>query len=130
MSWWAGDGNANDIKGNNHGILQNGMFAAGKVMQAYSLDGVDDFVKVLNSPSLNFGTGNFSIDAWINTTASSGVVVLLDKRSGPTPKGYHLYLWEGKPGLQMARGLGSSSCDVYPTPNVACFNYGWSTHRL
>jgi len=128
VSWWAGDGNANDIQGSNHGILQNGVtFAVGKVGQAFSLDGVNDYVKVPHSPSLNFGTSSFSIDAWVNTTASSRVKVLLDKRSGSTPKGYHLYLWNGKPGIQMARGLGSSGCEAYPTPNVACFNYGGSS---
>jgi hypothetical protein len=123
VSWWPGDGNANDVQGSNHGTLST--FAAGKVGQAFRLDGVNDNVKVLNSPSLNFGMGNFSIDAWINTTDSSGVVVLLDKRSGPTPKGYHLFLSDGKPGFQMASGIGSSGCKAHPTPGVACTNYGW-----
>ena len=43
VSWWPGDGNADDILDSNHGSLKNGAsFAAGKVAQAFSLDGIDD----------------------------------------------------------------------------------------
>ena len=52
VSWWPGDENANDIQGNNNGTLQNGAtFAAGKVGQAFSFDGVNDFIEVPNSPA-------------------------------------------------------------------------------
>ncbi len=65
--WWSGDGNANDIVGNNHGTLQNGTtFFAGKVGQAFSFDGTDDFVEVPDHPSWAFGTGDFTIDLWVN----------------------------------------------------------------
>ena len=40
VSWWAGEGNANDIRGDNNGTLVNGAtFAAGEVEQAFSFDG-------------------------------------------------------------------------------------------
>ena len=46
VSWWPGEGNANDIVGSNHGTLQNGAtFAAGMVGQAFSFDGIDDYVR-------------------------------------------------------------------------------------
>lgn len=65
VSWWPGDGNANDIAGSNHGTLQNGTtFTAGMVGQAFSFDGVDDYVEVTSSPTLQFGTGDFTIDFW------------------------------------------------------------------
>ena len=71
VSWWPGDGNANDIQGGNNGTLQNGAtFAAGKVGQAFNLDGVAAYVSVPSDSSLNVGTGDFSIDAWIKTSAS------------------------------------------------------------
>ena len=51
VSWWPGDGNADDIIGNNHGTLVNGAtFAAGKVGKAFSLDGDNDYVA---TPLLN-----------------------------------------------------------------------------
>lgn len=47
ISWWSGNGSANDIIGANNGTLVNGTsFAPGKVGQAFSLDGVDDHVFV------------------------------------------------------------------------------------
>jgi hypothetical protein len=65
VSWWTGDGNANDLIGGNHGTLRNGAtFAAGVVGQAFSFDGVDDYVEVTSSPTLQFGTGDFTIDFW------------------------------------------------------------------
>lgn len=69
VSWWSGDGNANDIVGSNDGTLFNGVtFASGKVGQAFSLDGVDDFVSVPNATSLQLQ--DFTIDAWIKLTGS------------------------------------------------------------
>ena len=71
VGWWPGDGNANDIIGSNDGTLQNGAkFDTGKVDQAFSLDGFDDFVEVADDPSLDFGTGDFTVDAWINVDES------------------------------------------------------------
>ena len=40
VSWWRGNGNANDSKGTNNGTLQgNATFAAGKVSQGFSSTG-------------------------------------------------------------------------------------------
>ena len=63
ISWWPGDGNANDIRGLNDGTPQgDATFAAGKVDQAFSFDGNGDYVDVgdVDLP------GTFTIDAWIN----------------------------------------------------------------
>src|SRR5262245_22638958 len=54
VAWWPGDGNAQDVAGGNNGVLQNGTaFALGKVMQAFSFDGVDDEVSVADSWAQN-----------------------------------------------------------------------------
>jgi hypothetical protein len=72
VSWWPGDGNANDIQDGNNGTLQNGAaFAPGKVGQAFSLDGVDDFVEVQNAPNLN-PTNQITIDAWYKPVSFNG----------------------------------------------------------
>ena len=66
VSWWPGDGNADDIQNGNDGTLQNGaMFAQGIVGQTFSLDGSDDFVNVGNAPTLHVSGGNFTVDAWV-----------------------------------------------------------------
>jgi len=60
VGWWPGDGSANDIKGSNHGALQNGAtFGTGKVGQAFSFDGVDDYA---SAPFTQ--TGPFTVDLW------------------------------------------------------------------
>jgi len=70
IAWWSGDGNAKDIAGGNQGTLHNGViFAAGTVGQAFGLDGATGFVQVPHNPSLDPGTGSFTIDAWIKTTS-------------------------------------------------------------
>src|SRR5215831_6160297 len=54
VAWWKGDGTADDVLGRNNGTLMNGAsFAEGMVGQGFSLDGIDDFVLVPNSPSLS-----------------------------------------------------------------------------
>ncbi len=64
-SWYPADGNANDIVGGQHGVLQNGAgFAAGEVGQTFDLNEIDQFVRVPNSSALSF-TGSFTIDAWV-----------------------------------------------------------------
>ena len=63
VAWWPGDGSADDVLGDNDGILQNGAsFASGIAGgQAFRLDGVDDYVQI---PSMNIGN-TFSIDFWV-----------------------------------------------------------------
>ena len=71
VSWWPGDDNADDIQGSNNGTLQgSATFAAGKVQEAFSLNGNGAYVRITDTGSLNFEGSDFSIDAWIQTTAS------------------------------------------------------------
>ena len=66
VAWWTAEGNADDIAGANHGALQNGVgFAAGKVGEAFSFDGIDDSIEVPDSPSLS-PTSEITVSAWID----------------------------------------------------------------
>jgi N-acetylneuraminic acid mutarotase len=66
VSWWPGDGNADDIKDSNNGILQGGAtFGAGKVGQAFSFDGINGLVLVSSASNLDLEQA-FTIDAWVN----------------------------------------------------------------
>ncbi len=130
VAWWpldvavAGDP-AKELEHNNWGSLLNGAapFGGGMVDGAVCFDGVDDLVFVGNAGSLNFGQGDFSIDAWVRTTNANGLQVIVDKRtvltSGAT--GYQLYLFNGVLGLQMADGNGSLICS--PQPSASCTNF-------
>src|SRR4030095_16178361 len=82
ISWWPGEGNARDIRGDNHGTLQNGVgFVNGEVEQAFSFDGIDDFVEVPSAPSLDFQpTDPITVETWVFRTGSSPVLHILGKR--------------------------------------------------
>ena len=68
ISWWPGNGNAQDLIGNNHGLIMNGAaFAAGMVGQAFSLDGVDDYISIPKVNTWDFGSTSFSINAWFKS---------------------------------------------------------------
>ena len=65
VSWWPADGDALDIADGHDGTLQGGAtFAAGKVGQAFSFDGVDGMVATsLLLPSIG------TIELWVNPTS-------------------------------------------------------------
>ncbi len=66
-AWWRAEGNANDSVGSNHGtMLGDAGFAPGAVGQAFRLDGVDDWVSIANTAAMDFGTGDFTIELWMN----------------------------------------------------------------
>jgi len=71
VSWWTGNQTANDAWGANNGVLQNGaIYAAGKVSDAFSFnDSQSAYVSVPDSPSLNVGTGDFSMEAWVKANS-------------------------------------------------------------
>ena len=70
ISWWPGDGNANDIQGGNNGTLMNGAtFAPGEVDQAFQFNGGSDRVFIADSPNLAI-TASLTLDAWINAAST------------------------------------------------------------
>jgi len=75
VGYWSfdeGSGNvAYDASGNNnHGTLINGpQWTTGKVGGGLSFDGVDDYVRIPHSASLDIDA-HFTISAWIKTTAN------------------------------------------------------------
>ena len=65
VSWWPGDGNADDIIGSDNGTLQGGTtFAGGEVQQAFSFNGVDAYIDIPHNDNLD-PTGPFSVDDWV-----------------------------------------------------------------
>jgi cysteine-rich repeat protein len=72
VAWWTGDGNANDRADGNVGTLQNGAgFTAGFVGQAFSLDGVNDYVSFVNRPVADIIGDRFTIEYWANPGATA-----------------------------------------------------------
>ncbi len=64
ISWWRGEGNAQDARNLRHGTLQNGAtFANGRVGQAFAFDGVDDAILLGNQSGLQ--PNSITIESWI-----------------------------------------------------------------
>lgn len=105
----------------NHGKLKpdvtNGpKRVGGAVGGALNFDGINDYVEVQASTSLNIGTGSVTVDAWIKPTAesvgpNSGIRPIVDKRTGTgniapgdTANGYALFLVDGQLSFQLGAG--------------------------
>ena len=65
VSWWPGNGNANDIIGTNNGTLSpsGASYGTGLVGQAFHFDGTSGYVQVPDSPTLK--PANVTIEAWV-----------------------------------------------------------------
>jgi hypothetical protein len=78
--WWPGDGNAEDIVAHRTGtFMGDATTGPGLVDKAFLLDGNDDYIEVPDDSALNFGTGDFTIDLWVNFNDLSGEQVLMEK---------------------------------------------------
>ena len=127
-AWWPLDELAGPTAVDIAGFPTNGTHvngptpAPGMVAGGLSFDGANDYVNVLDHPSLNFGQGNLSIDAWIKTSDTGGVKVVVDKRvEAASVRGYSLYLVNGVLAFQLANGVGSPICA--PGPTSSCTNW-------
>ena len=128
--WWPLDEQSGTIADDivnplTYGTLFNGpMWYTGMVAGGLSFDGVNDYVQVPHDPSLDFGEGDLTIDAWIQTDDTSyRVKTLVDQRINPQTGyvGYSLFLNVGGTlGFHLAHGSGSLTCA--PT-GTSCTNY-------
>jgi len=80
ISWWPGEGNAQDIVSHFDGTLQNGAtFGTGIVGQDFSLDGIDDAIVVNNNAALN--PASITVEAWVkpNSVPAGTIAAVVTK---------------------------------------------------
>ena len=88
VSWWDGDEvsgtTAFDIQDGNDGTMIGGVgIVSGKVGNAFSFDGLNDYVEVADNANLDFGAiDSFSITAWFKQNPPSSFQRILIK-NGP-----------------------------------------------
>lgn len=91
VGYWSFDGRyttstagTRDVSNNsNWGTFSGGVKPVGGISgQALSFDGVDDYIDAGNGASLNFGTGDFSIEAWAYPTGTAGTDYFITKDDG------------------------------------------------
>jgi hypothetical protein len=122
VAWWpldetVGD-TSQDIVGNNTGTWMGSPTpVTGEVAGALDFNGVIDYVKVPDAPELNFGTGDFSIDAWIRTDSNGTYEVFVDKRDY-NAIGYEFLLYNGRLALGLGDNTGWSSFYKITSPNL------------
>jgi hypothetical protein len=135
VGWWPGDGDASDVAGVHNGTPAGGVgFAAGRVGQAFRLDGVDDYVANLGDAStFSFieNTGVFTIESWIKLDdPSASIQQAITAQTGATADKGHFFIWENLAGhrrlrLGIVRGIsGSPTIDVSTSDDVITDN-GW-----
>ena len=115
VAWWPLDEEAGSVAGDrahgNAGTVFGAVWADGHVDGALQFDGSSDYVEVTDTPSLNMGEGDLSIDAWVFVASddfqSSHVRVIAEKMASG-PRGYSLRQINGYLALQLADGLVST----------------------
>jgi hypothetical protein len=93
------NGDASDASGNgNNGVVFGAtatQFRFGHSNGAFSFDGVDDYVRTLDSASLNI-TGDFAVSAWIRTSdAGIGGIIFSNMLETSPHDGYSIRLTSG-----------------------------------
>lgn len=71
-SWWPAENNVADSVGSNNGTLQGGAnYGPGVAGKGFQLNGINGFVNIPHSDSLNFGTADFSVGLWVKFANAS-----------------------------------------------------------
>jgi len=141
VAWWPMDDQIDDpsvvdIVGSLNGVPKpNGLVGLpngpdpvpGKVagaLHCVSVPGPSKYIEVSNDPALNFGSSDFSIDAWIYTDMGTQTQPIVDKL-GPLNTGYSLSI-QGTSPYYLTLVLGSGSTVHYlqgPQINVSEWNF-------
>jgi murein DD-endopeptidase MepM/ murein hydrolase activator NlpD len=130
LSWWSAENNSNDISGHNFdGTLFNGTtYAPGKVGEAFSFDGVDDHVRILNSSTLN-SPGALTLEAWIFPTRFGQFNTVLAKWDSVDGVDQRSYAFDLGPDGRVSFKLntdGSHENFTLATSNIAPSLNAWS----
>ena len=116
VSWWGGEGNANDPAGDASGVLYRGVtFAPGKVGQCFAFDGRNSGVNVPDVPALAL-TNSLTIEGWLlvpRAPSAPGMVLFRgDTRSGLDPYYLSVEPRAGTSGLLVFVVMGEDNSDT------------------
>lgn len=95
ISWWPGDAAALDIVSTNQGTLEGGASVfAGRVGDAFTLDGINDYVRIPDTSSLR--PRNLTLEGWFRVAAvPSGIAVFLGKTVGTGTSDSYVLFYSG-----------------------------------
>ncbi len=94
VSWWTGESNsAGDVLSKNSGTPKGGLgYVAGKVGNAFNLDGVDDYYEIADDPSLT--PAAMTVMAWVNL--AGGNAAIMSKYSVASPSSWSFVVSGGQ----------------------------------
>ncbi|MBK6750529.1 MAG: hypothetical protein IPG67_11090 [Acidobacteria bacterium] len=73
ISWWSAENSSGDNFNRNNAVLQgNAAFTAGKVGQAFNLDGDGDYAQVSTTSALPVGASARTVELWFKAPATPG----------------------------------------------------------
>jgi len=128
VSYWKLDENYKDSKGTNHGTPSGTNNATGLSSDAMRFDGVDDWINVTDSDSLDLGT-EISICAWIKSSLTGSYPIIISKCVSASDR-YELFLHSGynyKVGFVVsATAVNSTSVPTANSWNYICVSYNGS----
>jgi Concanavalin A-like lectin/glucanases superfamily/Immunoglobulin domain/Bacterial Ig domain len=108
ISWWAGEGTANDSVGTNMGMLEDGAtYAPGEDGLAFSFTnlGGTGYVSIPDSPSLDLSTNDFTIELWAQFASLGGSRAFIAKDpAGGTINKWMFWLNNGQLQFQYVNG--------------------------
>jgi hypothetical protein len=74
IAYWPFDGDLLDKSGNgNNGINYGATSTVGKINQAMSFDGINDYIEVASSSSINISGDKITLEAWVNLNSLPAV---------------------------------------------------------
>jgi hypothetical protein len=106
----------------------------GRVGQAFSFDGADDYVANLGTPSTFAfieNTGIFTIEAWIKLNSPNAMAQqAISASTATTAEKGHFFIWDNLAGqrrlrLALMRGVSGSPLIDVSTPNDVIVNSSW-----
>ena len=103
IGYWNADDATDNLSGTHHGSLEyNVGFTAGRVGNAFVLDGTDDAIRLFGSSAgpLRITTNQVTVAAWVNLSATNppatGYSMIFDKAWDGSPNGYQLAVIQGE----------------------------------
>ena len=125
VGWWPFNGNANDESGNGTNGTANGATLTadrnGLANSAYSFDGVNDDIEIINHPLFSFLlNSSYSINIWVNLNSLQGTQSLIGQGDGEGQ--FQNRFWRiNTSGIQFVNHIRGNNSDPFDTKNQNSF---------
>jgi hypothetical protein len=119
VAYYPFDGNANDESGNgNDGTEHGGLnYAEGKIGQAASFNGINNYIEVFHNPELSLT--EWSISAWVNPTSMSTVFLVAKQENNRGRYNYGVVLRADSVSAQYETAASDFDHTIYGRNGVA-----------